>query len=149
MELENFINNIVIPKPPVFDRNLDSIHCEHLFNDYVDKLEKNKYDVVLKFINIWLSKYDIKLKRIIDFKNISQSLLLSNSKYNQYIYEKYSPVLYKYFNISGTYDLYITNDIAIDNSIVLLLRKILDKINYVLLVRERENNYYYTIKRKY
>ncbi len=148
MSTKKIILKLDLPKPPIYDGKESIISYTRRFNEYIDNLTKNKYDVILKFLNEWLKYYDINLKRLIDFKYIGGSTILSDKKYNKKILKKYSTEYYKYFCIDeSSYENQDSDDIGEDD-IIIFLKKLLNKIDYMIIKKEKDSNTYYTIIRK-
>ena len=61
MKKEKLIDKIELPPLPLYDGKESIIEYERRFNEYIDAIDKIKYNAILKFLNIWLSEYDIKL----------------------------------------------------------------------------------------
>lgn len=145
MRKEKLINKVELPSIPLYDGNESIIDYGRRFNEYLDALEKIKYDAILNFLNTWLSKYEIKLKRIIDFKNFERSIILSKKKYNKSILKKYSTELYQFLNINEeTFENCDSDDIG-EEDIIVFLKRILFKINYSIYKREKDDQIFYTI----
>lgn len=148
MENQKLIGKIELPIIPVYDGKESIIDYQRKFNDYLDSLVKIKYNIILKFLNIWLGKYEIQLKRIIDFKNLSKLRITSDKKHNKNVLKKYSDEIYKYFNINEqSYD-NVDSDELEEDDIILFLKRVLSKINYGIFVKERKDEIYYSIINK-
>lgn len=136
----NLKMNTDFPKPPVYDDKETVIAFTRRFTEYLDQVTKIKYNVILDFINIWLQEYNIKIRRLIDFKQIKRSVIMDNKKHNRKILKLYTSKIYKYFKIDdSTFDTIDTDDID-EDEIIILLKHILSKIDYALLKRKNDED---------
>ena len=127
-----------IPSPPVYDGKESTIQYERRVADYLAKINKLRYDVILEFLNIYMSKNYAKLK---DFSDIDEKMFL-NVDHNKYMYDTYSGELNKNLIISES-------DYISDNgniNFILYIQKILSKINYVMIKKRMANIRYFYLK---
>lgn len=85
--------------PPVFDGDMTKYLMRMKYYDI--KLNKHKYDKILEFMNIWLVTYGIKLKSLMDFKNVSSKIIFKDSRHNYKIFRKYHDSLNSYFGFKS------------------------------------------------
>lgn len=132
------------PLPPIFNSNISVLEYARDHKNYIHSITKPKYNEILKFLNIWLNHYNIKLTKLIDFKLIDIEIITKDTKYNEDIFNLHFEHLYKYFNIENK------NKIKFDNkkNIIIFLKKILNKINYTITKQNIDNKLLYTIKYK-
>ena len=108
---------------------------------YTMTINKEKYKIIIDFLNIWLSNCDIKLDKIFDFKNISEKKLPSTSINND-IMKKYAKNIIKSLNISYKYDKNIDYD---TKEFIAFIKLMLKSINYNINGSARNNVIYYKI----
>jgi len=105
------------------------------------KLNKNKdkYDKILNFFNIWLEKYDIKLKSLMEFKRISEDIILSDEKHNNKILKKHMHELYEELELDTGYGSSDSEEMKklenihnMENDIMYFIKEILKSIDYKL-----------------
>jgi len=120
-------------------------------NKYMQRVEKyksyfikDKYDIILKFINEWLNTTHDSLAK---FKNINETTLLKNNKHNRDIVRKYCDVFQKKFNVDLSIDEETSSEEINDKYIIYLLMKMLNLIEYSLTKKEFNKKTYYTIKK--
>jgi hypothetical protein len=104
-------------------------------------INKEKYKIIIDFLNIWLSNCDIKLDKIFDFKNISEKKLPSTS-INNVIMKKYAKNIIKSLNINYKYDKKIDYD---TKEFIAFIKLMLKSINYNIIGSNRNNVIYYKI----
>lgn len=115
-------------------------------NQYLRRVEKykaiilkDKYNVVLNFVNDWLrAEYE----SLSEFTNIKESILLKNIKHNSNVVQKYTQIFKNKFEIDLTID--YNNDET--REILDLLIKMLSIIDYTLIKREFKDNIVYSIR---
>jgi hypothetical protein len=122
---------------------------------YIEKVEKyktmiykDKYNIILNFINEWLKLFDEKkFKSITDFKNLYEVDLLYDNRNNKKVIKKYVDIFEKQFMIN----LNITDDTDSDEIkekyIIYILSKVVNNIDYILIKKEYNGKIYYTIKK--
>lgn len=120
-----------IPVPPLYDGKESTINYERRVNDYFAKLNGLKYDIILEFLNIYVSKSNLNYNKLKDFKNIDESIFLDN-EYNEILFNKYSDQLNKNLNISKSDIIYQDNNI----NFIIYIQKILSKINYAMIKKK-------------
>ena len=95
-------------KIPNFEDGETITHYLKKVEEFNINRKKDKYDLILKFINKWLNYKDkYKLKSLKEFKLISEKYLLRNPKYNRDILRKFSPEIIKILDI--TFDIKLFN----------------------------------------
>nr|QBK88439.1 MAG: hypothetical protein LCMiAC01_01160 [Mimivirus LCMiAC01] len=132
-------------------------------------LLKDKYNLVLRFINNWLY-YDKKnkgstrrqlqsnqpyrlpvgqLKTLREFKNISESYLLRNLKHNRKMLRKYSKEIKQTLNFEFSIDDDTDSEEIKDSYILYFISRALDKIGYKFSMKKIKyaDENYYTIKK--
>lgn len=146
---KKLIGKIILPKPPVYDYKESVIEYSRKFDEYIQNLTKIKYDIILKFLNIWLNHYSINISRLIDFKFINIDTVTKDKKYNDKILRLYSQQLNKYFNIEEeeSYSDINSDDIE-ENEIIVFLKKLLDKIDYTIIKKNKDKKILYFIINK-
>ena len=121
------ISKLQVPK---YNENESIAKYKTRVEKYKMELAKNKYQLILNFINDWLEYDDrCKIKSLTEFKNISKSESLSNNKHNKKIIEKYSESINNVFGIN-----YKNPDI------IYLLTRMLSSINYKLYSKDVVNS---------
>jgi hypothetical protein len=103
---------------------------------------KDKYSVILKFVNEWLQS---DFSSLYSFKNQLEDDLLKNEKHNRDVCRLYSNIFKNKFGTDLTVDLDTDSDEIKDKYIIYLLMKMLQSIEYTLFKREISNKTYYTI----
>jgi len=112
--------------------------------NYKIKLLKEKYDIVINFLNEWIFK---NYKSLTDFKNINEEILLKNKKHNHAIARKYSDIFENKFNIDLSVDAATDSDDITDKYIIFMLSKILNNLDNHLSITQFNDKIYYTIKK--
>lgn len=108
------------------------------------QMNSHKYDKILEFMNLWLEKYKIKLKSLMDFKKVSENLLLSDETHNKKILDKYYDSLSSYLDTDNanydsdnsstdSYDK-LEREYKIRNNILSFIKEILMTIDYTLVM---------------
>jgi hypothetical protein len=129
-------------------------------NQYVRRVEKfkaailkEKYDIILKFVNEWLNSesgplgVDSDFNSLSEFTNVKEVVLLKDVTHNSKIVNKYEKILLDKFQI----DISITNKDFLnennkDKHIIFTLIKMLNIIDYVLIKREFKGAFIYSIR---
>lgn len=112
---------------------------------YTIKLQEDKYNTILGFINAWLNQ---KYESLVEFKNISESTLLTDTKKNRDVVRQYSKQLQEKFNTDLTVDMGTDSDEINDKYIIYLTMKLLNLMNYTLMRRDINGKTLYTIRKK-
>ncbi|ARF09203.1 hypothetical protein Catovirus_2_152 [Catovirus CTV1] len=134
-----------IPKPPIYNDSETVIEYKLRFDEYTLNLAKIKYDVILKFLNIWLNPYKIQLKKLTEFKRIDFDVITKNRKHNNSVLKEYSKELIEYFGIkSESYDTTKDDDIE-DDEIISFVKKMLKKIDYDFTKKYVQDKTYFSI----
>lgn len=143
--LKNHVLHNIIMEIPEYD-GIESV------NKYMKRVEKykqyilkEKYDVILLFINEWLKK---NYESITSFRNISEEILLKNLKHNRDIIRKYCDLFKNKFSLDLTIDLETDSDEINDRYIITLLGKMLNLVDYHIIKRELGTKILYTIRKK-
>lgn len=121
-------------------------------NEYKIKLNQDKYDLVLKFINdiLQLGNDDqYKLKSLRDFRRVKELELLKNHTHNKKMVNKYQKKFKKKLAVQvRTFDL-DDSDKEEDNDsgyIINVMRRVLAAIQFRLISRSYNSGRYYSIK---
>ncbi len=143
-------SNEVVPVPK-WDASKMTItqYLRHV-EKYELYLKREKYNIILDFINQWL-KYEsknAKLKSLTEFKDIRQKVLLEDEKHNRDILRTNSENLKKVFNCNFTIDEDTDSDDITDKYIIYVVTKMLSAINFTLSNKKIGKRTYYTIKMK-
>lgn len=153
----------LLKPPPVYDGSGSMTQFLLEVKEYNVYVRSHKYGKILELINIWLSgiesshlrvilskfvvnpgeskdKSKIKLKSLLDFKNIPGNILSSDPKFNIKLYRKYYISMCSYFNISMYNDEFDSDEEEMfDNlgseefeydDIIMFIKKILKTIGY-------------------
>ena len=116
---------------------------------YELNLFKDKYNIILDFINEWLNYPEkFKLKSLIGFKNIKEGILLKDLKHNRDILRKFSSNIIKKLEITFNIDDDTDSDEIKDRYILYFIQRCLASIKFSLTVRKVDDINYYTIKNK-
>jgi hypothetical protein len=116
---------------------------------YELNLLKDKYNIILDFINEWLNYPEkFKLKSLIGFKNIKEGILLKDLKHNRDILRKFSSNIIKKLEITFNIDDDTDSDEIKDRYILYFIQRCLASIKFSLTVRKVDDINYYTIKNK-
>lgn len=148
MEIQKLVTKIELPSPPIYNRTETVIQYTRRFNEYIDNVTKIKYNIILQFLNLWLNHYNIKLNRLIEFKNIPKSKIIIDKKHNKKILKQYSDELYKYFNIDKLSFENVASDDIEEEDIIVFLKQLLNKIDYYLFKKEKDSDIFYSIVHK-
>ena len=113
-----------------------------------------KYNKILEFINALMkhihsiTKLECKpLTALIEFSNISATKLMIDTKFNKKLMDTYNTEMSKILNVNALeLTKIISVDDIIDNDIIIYLKKILEKINYYIKIKQSNNEIYYSIK---
>ena len=117
--------------------------------EYELNLKKDKYNIILNFINEWLNyPPKFQLKSLTGFKNIKESILLKDLKHNRDILRKYSKNIIKKLKITFNIDDDTDSDEIKDRYILYFTQRCLASIKFSLIVRKVDDINYYTIKNK-
>ena len=98
---------------------------------YRDYMMKDKYNLILEFINEWL---DVEFNSLTQFKSINENKLLKDKKHNRDLIRKYCQL-----------DEETDSEEINDKYIIYLLMKMLNYIDYGLTKKELKTNILYTI----
>jgi hypothetical protein len=124
-------------EPPILDENDTSYEYELKVMNYLRELKRNDYNIILDFINLWLSKYNIKLKSLTNFK-FKENFLFSdsNEKYNKKFIKTHATSIKKKLNINRKtvihFSEYDTDDVP-EHEIIHLISILLHKIQYSIV----------------
>jgi len=128
------MNNIDFP---VFDDNETCAQYIKRLELYEINKNKNKYGIILNFLNDCMNNYNRKYKSITEFKNISYKYIYYNQKKFNIIMDKYVNLIVSVFKIN-LQEFENTN-------FLLFLKRILLEINYNLVSKTINNEIYYSI----
>lgn len=133
------MSNLDIEKP-VLEENEPVYKYVRRLELYMLKLKENDYKLILDFINIWLESKKIKIKKLLDFKNIFESQLPNESK-NKEIMNNIGRKLIKKFKLQ--YDI---EDKKMDSSeMISFLKLLLKKIDYKIITYKTDKYTKYKI----
>lgn len=130
-------------KPPTYNPNKSISNFINKSEKYLLELQKEKYKLILQFINEWLNK---SLKSLSEFKYINEKVLLKNPTYNLKILKKYIPLINDTFEIKLNVDENFDVNTIHNKYIINLLNHMLKFIKYDLIKHKKDNKKYYTIK---
>jgi cysteinyl-tRNA synthetase len=124
---------------------------EHV-NSFMNRMEEyrlylinDKYNLILKFVNMWLTE---EYKSLSEFKNISEKRLLKDPKHNRDTLRKYASKFKKVFNSNFTVEDDTDSDDITDKYIIYVASKLLAAINYKFGNKKvGERLYYYIIQK--
>ena len=134
-----------IINPPIYDGKETINQYLDRIKEYEISLKRNKYNIILNFINQWVSPYKLKFKSLLEFKNIEMNSVLLDTKHNKKILKRNCLKICEKLYINSNIDEEIDTDDIPENEIIIFLRKILETIEYSLIKRKIDNKYYYTI----
>ena len=109
---------------------------------YRDYMMKDKYNLILEFINEWL---DVEFNSLTQFKSINENKLLKDKKHNRDLIRKYCQLFVDKFNTQLSVDEETDSEEINDKYIIYLLMKMLNYIDYGLTKKELKTNILYTI----
>jgi len=112
---------------------------------YTMKLQEDKYDVILEFVNLWTNTIYTSLS---EFKNIPETILLKNAKHNRDLVRKYSDIFQNRFGVDLRVGIETDSDEINDRYIIYLLIRMLNIINYTLIKRELGKKTLYSIRKR-
>lgn len=137
---------VIMNKPPEYDGKESFTQYMRKFNSYLFSLEKDKYDVILEFINEWISPLNIKVKKLTDFKNIEINKLISDEKNCHKLLRKYTKIFSEKFKIDTSINDDTDSDDIKTHYIIYFTNKILKSINFSLYSKVIKDSKYYFIK---
>jgi len=119
-------------------------------NNFEVNLNKEKYSLILKFINFWL-KFEgkNKFKSLLKFRNLSEKNLLYDLKHNRYALRKFSKQIKSKLNIKFNIDDETDSDEIKDKYILYFLSRCLVSIGYRLKCLNIDDKNYYSIVNNY
>lgn len=133
------MSNLDIEKP-VLEENEPVYKYVRRLELYMLKLKENDYKLVLDFINIWLESKKIKIKKLLDFKNIFESQL-PNESVNKEVMNNIGKKLITKFKLQ--YDI---EDKKMDSSeMISFLKLLLKKIDYKIITYKTDKYTKYKI----
>jgi len=119
-------------------------------NQYLRRVEKyktlilkEKYDVILNFVNEWLKA---EYNSLSEFTNMKEYILLKNKKHNRTIMKKYCQIFKDKFNIDLQINQETDSDEIKDTDILNILINMLNIIDYALVKKDFNNNIIYSIR---
>src|SRR5438445_116260 len=68
---------------PIYDGKEPIMVYRRKVEAYENNIKKERYDYVFNYINIWLKPYNKKIRSFRDFKNMSEDVILADSKHNK------------------------------------------------------------------
>lgn len=113
-------------------------------------LKKDKYNIILDFVNKWLNyeSENAKLKSLTEFKNIRQNILLEDPEHNRKILKDNNKNLKKVFNCNFAIDDETDDDDITDKYIIYVVTKMLASIKFTLTHKKVGKKIFYSIKMK-
>lgn len=139
------------PKVPTYDDNMSIKEYLDQVEKYELFLRKEKYNVLLDFINKWLkyTSHGSKLRSLTEFTNISEKKLLADKKHNRKILRENTENIKKVFHLDNlNIDEETASDEITDKYIIYIVSKLLSLIEYTLSYRIKSHDTFYTIKLK-
>jgi hypothetical protein len=133
---------------PIYDGKETINQYLKRITQYQDQLKKKNYDIILKYINLWLIPYNIKLKSLIDFKNITDDKLETHSDHNKNFLKLKSKNICTELSIENIIDEKIDEKDLSIHRIISFFRTVLKTIDYSLIRKNIGNNFYYLIINK-
>lgn len=129
---------------PEYDDNIPFYILNDRVATYYSKSivnKKSKYNKILGFMQEWLSHYNITIKSLSDFKNISLDIVLTDTNFNEELLGMHMEALYNELNVRK--DSRDEKDIDnIDSSgMLLFVKRILKTIDYTLIFRITKDKY--------
>jgi hypothetical protein len=131
--------------PPVYDGKGSLTKYIREFEKFKAFVIKEKYNVILQFINEWLGT---DYKTINNFSNRLEDDLLKNEKENRCLCRKYAEIFNKKFGIDLEVDSNTDSDEIKNKYIVFLLSKMVNSIDYHLSKKIYGNKTLYSIRKK-
>lgn len=95
MPYDNPLAIKLLSSKPIYNGNETPIEFMKKINAYENNIKKEKYEIVLQFINTWLYKYNKNITSLLKFKKISEDIILSDEKYNKMIVNKNIDIVQK------------------------------------------------------
>jgi len=136
--MNQLLESIEITSDKIFNEDDFINNFEKTLELWNNQIKKPRYNIILKYLNIWLKPYNINLKKISNFKNIDRALLLSNEDHNKLVLNTYSEGLYKYLKIKKIdYSKFPYKD---SSEIINFLENILRSIEFSLVRNVNKNN---------
>lgn len=133
-------------KPPEYDGKESFSQYMRKFNEYMVSLEKDKYDIILEFINEWISPLKLKFKKLTDFKNMEVDKLIKDEKHCHKLLRKYTKIFSEKFKVNTSIDEETESDDIKTHYIIYFATKILKLINFSLVSKVIKDSTYYYIK---
>ena len=124
-------------KAPKFKKNDTYVKYKKRLDDYNVGQLKEKYNLLLKFINKWLGyegKYS--LKSIKEFRNVPRKYLLYDLKHNRRILRKYSDEIKEKLDLTFVITDETDSDEINDQFIIIFLGRSLSSIGYKLVSKK-------------
>lgn len=134
--------------PPIFDRTGKETVTQYMrrVQEYEVQLRKDRYDVILNFVNIWGNENQLKFKSLLEFKKIPDDKVIDDVK-NKKICKTHKANVCEQLNIDNDTDLEETDtDDIPETEFITFMRKILKTINYSINKTTINKKGYYTIK---
>jgi hypothetical protein len=119
---------------PKYDKNDPPYVYINKLKDFEYELKREKYNIVFSFIDEIAKIINIKIKSLIDFKNINRNSLIKNKIVIKLIKKKYKSVLTK-LNLSYEFD----------DDIYELFNVMLNPIGYKLIRKNIDDDKLYNI----
>ncbi|AYV78242.1 MAG: hypothetical protein Edafosvirus7_34 [Edafosvirus sp.] len=135
-------------EPPIYNDTETISEYVSRVEEYMLQFKKQKYKIILDFVNKWLKPLDKTLVSLTDFKNMPEEKLLKDKKYNRKILRENVEDLKKSLNVKSFIDDETDSDDIADQCIIKFTGKLLNVIDYSIISFKKEKITYYSIKNK-
>jgi hypothetical protein len=115
---------------------------------YEVAVKRERYNIILGFLNEWLVPYKINLKSLLEFRGISESTIDKHTEHNKKTIKTNTVDIKKRLNIAESdleFDDVDTDDIP-ESEILRFISVIVDKVGYHLYKYYYKESTYYSIK---
>lgn len=133
---------------PIYDGKETINQYLKRITQYQDQIKKKNYEIILKYINLWFIPYNIKLKSLIDFKNITDDKLETHNDHNKNFLKLKAKNICTELSIENIIDEKIDEKDLSIHRIISFFRTVLKTIDYSLIRKNIGNNFYYSIINK-
>lgn len=116
---------------PIYDGKETMTNYLRRVEDFTRNINREKYNLILNFINDWFGNDTNKFTTLVDFKNVPEDVLLNKKKpnHNRKIIKKYYNKIISICNLDLDE---ITDDTDQLSDVIFILEKSLKSINYSL-----------------
>ena len=141
------IGTISVPK---YDGTMSITKYLKLVDAFTIELKKERYNLLLAFVNDWLKldDDDVKLTSLSDFKNMEESVILKDKKHNNAVLRKYRDQIVEKLNPNFDIDDETDSDDIKDKYIIYFMSKSLVSIDFSMVSRTYGKKVVYTIRMK-